>query len=272
MAAGTVMTCVKKVVDGELDSAFALVRPPGHHAEADSSMGFCIFNSAAVAAQYARTVLGLERVAILDWDVHHGNGTQHIFESDPTVMYLSVHKGGSFYPGTGKVNEVGVENGKGFTVNCPFLMSGMGDNDYVPLFRHIFVPIMKEFNPQLVIVSAGFDCAAGDLIGPMRVSIKGFAHMMQCMLEVAPGRVVCALEGGYDLASTAAATQSCIEILLGESLPSFDNELIPRKSAFEDMKNCIKEHAPYWKCMKTLETSEEWTRLAKQVAEEKSNL
>lgn len=123
LAAGSVMGCARAVLSRRVDTAFALVRPPGHHAEADKAMGFCLFNNTAIAAKYAQQELGCSRVAILDWDVHHGNGTQHIFEKDSSVLYLSVHKGGMFYPGTGKSSEVGLEEGKGFTVNCPFLQS-----------------------------------------------------------------------------------------------------------------------------------------------------
>lgn len=132
LAAGSVMACARAVLSQRVDAAFALVRPPGHHAEADQAMGFCLFNNTAIAAKYAQQELGCARVAILDWDVHHGNGTQHIFEKDPSILYLSVHKGGMFYPGTGKTYEVGLEDGKGFTVNCPFLQSVGNDSSINP--------------------------------------------------------------------------------------------------------------------------------------------
>eukprot|EP01126_Amoeba_proteus_P061163 TRINITY_DN8175_c0_g1_i3.p1 TRINITY_DN8175_c0_g1~~TRINITY_DN8175_c0_g1_i3.p1 ORF type:complete len:146 (-),score=27.93 TRINITY_DN8175_c0_g1_i3:307-744(-) len=139
-------------------------------------MGFCLFNNVAIAAKFVLRHLGLKRVLVLDWDVHHGNGTQHLFEKDPDVAYLSVHKcGKGFFPGTGQVDEVGRKSGKGFTVNVPFHYDGMGDADYLACFHFVFLPIAREFNPDIVIVSAGFDCGKNDQIGPMSVSTKGWS-------------------------------------------------------------------------------------------------
>jgi len=258
-----VIECSRTVLRGDFDTAFAFVRPPGHHAEGDKAMGFCLFNSVAVAAQYARSTLGCARVAILDWDVHHGNGTQHIFEKDPSVMYMSVHKGGVFYPGTGKVREVGLESGAGFTVNCPFMQSGMHDGDYLTLFKYVFMPIVREFDPQLFIISAGFDCAAGDLLGPMRVSSLGFAHMMRFCLDAVPGRVVCALEGGYDLTCTALGAQACVETMLGRDPEPYSraDQLKPSTAGLADILACVDHQRKYWKCLEALDRDESFQLL-----------
>jgi acetoin utilization deacetylase AcuC-like enzyme len=216
-AAGAVTDAVERVLDGELDRALCLVRPPGHHAEADRAMGFCLFNNVAVAAT-AALARGLERVAIVDIDVHHGNGTQHSFEREPRVLYVSSHAW-PFYPGTGAAGEVGEGPGEGFTVNLP-LPSGTGDTGYARVYREIVEPIGRAFAPELVIVSAGFDAWDGDPLAGMRLSAQGYAELAAVCLgiaeEAAQGRVVFALEGGYSLEGLGAGTAAVAAAALGD--------------------------------------------------------
>ena len=212
-AAGAVLDLVDRVVAREFANAFAAVRPPGHHAESERAMGFCLFNNLAVAAAHAVKHHGMERVLIVDWDVHHGNGTQEIFWSDPRVLYMSLHQF-PFYPGTGRFEEVGDGAGRGFTVNIP-MPGGFGDDEWTEAFRRVVVPIAHAFAPQLVLVSAGFDAHAADPLGGMRVTEAGFAAMTDSMLDVArehaDGRLIAALEGGYDV----DALSKSVETVLG---------------------------------------------------------
>ncbi|EIE24210.1 histone deacetylase, partial [Coccomyxa subellipsoidea C-169] len=205
---------------GAVQNGAAIVRPPGHHAESGMAMGFCYFNNAGLAARAAQAA-GARRVLVLDWDVHHGNGTQHIFEHDPGVMYMSIHRydGGHFYPGTGAVKEVGRGAGEGFTVNVPWPMGGMGNGDYMAAFSHVIIPIAHEYSPDLIIVSAGFDASAGDPIGGCRVTPEAYAHMTAMLGAVAPLAVL--LEGGYNLTATAAGCEAVLRVLLGAKPPRF---------------------------------------------------
>jgi acetoin utilization deacetylase AcuC-like enzyme len=201
LASGGLCLAVEQVEKGLLDNAFALVRPPGHHAERDKTKGFCLYNNVAIAARYAQHTLGLARILIVDWDLHHGNGTQHCFEDNPSVLFFSVHRS-FFYPGSGSLREVGKGPGKGYTVNIP-LLPGFGDGDYLTLFEKILKPIALEFVPDFILVSAGFDIHYQDPLGGMQVTPKGFAAMTRSILQIAEhcckGKVVMALEGGYDL-------------------------------------------------------------------------
>jgi acetoin utilization deacetylase AcuC-like enzyme len=210
-AAGAAVDLASAVLDGRFDRGLALVRPPGHHAEADRAMGFCLFNNAAVAAAAVRA-LGAPRVAIVDWDVHHGNGTQNIFYSDPSVMYLSVHQY-PFYPGSGGPNEIGRGAGVGATVNVG-LPAGSGDPEVLAAFDQVFVPALLDFRPDLVLVSAGFDAHRADPLAGLRMSDGGYRAMAErlCRVadEVAGGRLVALLEGGYDL---GALSRSLVEVL-----------------------------------------------------------
>jgi acetoin utilization deacetylase AcuC-like enzyme len=216
LAAGAAVGAVEAVWSGRAESAFALVRPPGHHAEATQAMGFCLLNNAAIAAEAARR-LGAARVLVLDWDVHHGNGTQHIFEARDDVMYMSSHQY-PFYPGTGAPTEIGRGAGRGFTVNCA-LPPGQGDADYGVAFHDLFLPAARAFAPDLVLVSAGFDPHERDPLADMRVTERGFAAMATAMADLARaacgGKLVLLLEGGYDLAALAASTRACLEVLGG---------------------------------------------------------
>lgn len=212
LAAGGLVDLTRAVVAGELSNGLALLRPPGHHAEADRAMGFCLFNNVAVAVEAARRA-GVRRVLVVDWDLHHGNGTQHSFEEDPDVLYFSTHQF-PFYPGTGAIGEVGRGDGRGRTVNVPW-PAGMGDAEYLAAFDRVLLPIARAFEPELVLVSCGFDAAAGDLLGGMRLSAAGYAALTGRVLSLAGGRAVLALEGGYNLEAIAAAAAACARVLLG---------------------------------------------------------
>jgi len=200
LAAGGVIQGVDAVLSGRVEAALALVRPPGHHARPMREMGFCLFNNVALAALHALEERGLERVLIVDWDVHHGNGTQEAFYRDGRVMYFSTHQF-PYYPGTGAVQEIGADAGTGCMVNVP-LPPGTGDAGYRRVLEEILLPAGRRFHPQLVLVSAGYDPHWADPLAAMRVSVRGFAHMAAAVRQVAreccPGRLVLALEGGYD--------------------------------------------------------------------------
>ena len=201
LAASAAMRAVDAVMTGEADRVFCVVRPPGHHAESDRGMGFCIYNNAAVAARYAQSRFGVERVAVLDWDVHHGNGTQEIFEEDPSVYYFSVHQS-PLYPFTGAAQEQGTGEGKGYTMNVP-VSAGSGDEVFVDVLRGTILPAMKAFEPDLLILSAGFDAHMDDPLSGTLVTDAGFRAMSRLVLDFAEdacgGHLVSLLEGGYDL-------------------------------------------------------------------------
>ena len=215
LAAGAVLTAVDHVMDGPIGArALALVRPPGHHAEADKAMGFCLYNSIAVGAAYARS-RGLSRVAIVDYDVHHGNGTEAMFYEDPTVLFVSSHQY-PFWPGSGAANDTGRGAGVGFTLNVPLKM---GDRDEVVerTYAETVLPRLREFKPQLLMISAGFDAHEQDPLGQLRMTTAGFARLTQALLDVANetcgGRVVLVTEGGYDLKALSDSLDAVIEVL-----------------------------------------------------------
>jgi acetoin utilization deacetylase AcuC-like enzyme len=214
-AAGSTAELATRVISGELQRAIAVVRPPGHHATRDRAMGFCLFNNAAVAAAAARRA-GAARVAIVDWDVHHGNGTQDIFWDDPSVLYMSVHQF-PYYPGTGAASELGGEHARGATVNCG-LPAGSRDADYAAVFDHVFLPRLATFAPDLVIISAGFDAFEHDPLAGMRVSHAGFAAMARRLRAAADracaGRLLAVLEGGYDLDGLAGGMTATLDALI----------------------------------------------------------
>jgi len=216
LAAGAAVGAALAVMGGVADNAFALVRPPGHHARPAKAMGFCLLNNAAVAAEAARRA-GAARVLIVDWDVHHGNGTQEIFAGRDDVLYMSVHQS-PFYPGTGAAEEIGVGVGKGATVNCP-LPAGQDDADYGVVFHDLFLPVARAFAPELIIVSAGYDAHARDPLAEMNVTERGFAAMTSVLAELAErscgGKLALLLEGGYDLAALALSVRASLEVLTG---------------------------------------------------------
>ncbi len=214
LAAGAAVEAVERVLDGDLDRAFCAVRPPGHHATRDTPMGFCLFNNAAVAAA-AALARGVERVAILDFDVHHGNGTQDIFWDEPRVLFVSSHQV-PLYPGSGSLAEIGGPAARGRTVNLP-MPPGSGDAEYVDVYRQIVLPIAHAFAPQLVLVSAGFDAHRGDPLAGMDLTDAGYQALADvCLAAASPanGRVVVLLEGGYDLDNIAGATAAVVGRLL----------------------------------------------------------
>ncbi len=216
-AAGGVARATEEVIKGDVESAFALVRPPGHHATRTDAMGFCLFNNVAIAARVALQKHSLERVLIVDFDVHHGNGTQDIFYSDAQVMYVSTHQY-PLYPGTGRVEETGVAGGLDHTVNIP-LPPWSGDREYLLAFEQIIVPAARRFQPQIILVSAGYDAHWADSISSMQVTVGGYARMAtmlkQLAAELCQGRIVFALEGGYHLQALAHSVKATVEVLLG---------------------------------------------------------
>jgi acetoin utilization deacetylase AcuC-like enzyme len=214
-AAGGLLTAVEAAMKGEVDSAFALVRPPGHHALRGRAMGFCIFNNVAIAAKFALSSFNLDRVLIADFDVHHGNGTQDTFYADPQVLYFSTHEY-PFYPGTGRMEEIGTGEGAGTTVNVP-MAAGWGDEEYLRAFNEVLVPVARRFRPQLILVSAGFDPHWADQLAMMRVSITGFAQMVMILkklaAELCQGRLIFTLEGGYNLRVVASSIKAVFDVL-----------------------------------------------------------
>jgi acetoin utilization deacetylase AcuC-like enzyme len=210
LAAGSAIAACDTVITGRARAAFSACRPPGHHAEADRAMGFCLFNNVAVAARHLKKAHGLERVLIVDWDVHHGNGTQHIFEADDTVFYFSTHQL-PLYPGTGREHERGCGPGIGFTLNVP-LPAGTGDAEYLRIYEDVLKPAIDRFRPQAILISAGFDAHRDDPLAAMAITEEGYAGMSYILREAAEehcdGRIVSLLEGGYNLAALAASVEA----------------------------------------------------------------
>jgi acetoin utilization deacetylase AcuC-like enzyme len=216
LAASAVTEAVDQVMTGKLNSAFCAVRPPGHHAGVATAMGFCLFNNAAIAARYAQKAHGIERVAILDWDVHHGNGTQEIFYEDPSVLYISLHQY-PFYPGTGAEGETGSGKGKGFTLNCP-MKAGSGEKEYLEAFEKKILPALKDYKPELLIISAGFDAHQADPLAGINLTEESFGRMTAFVRDFARdacgGKIVSVLEGGYDLGALAGSVEAHLEGLV----------------------------------------------------------
>ncbi len=207
LAAGAIVQAIDAVMQGRVDNAFCAVRPPGHHAEFDRAMGFCFYNNIAIGARYLAQHYRLKRVAIIDWDVHHGNGTQHSFEDDPSVFFISIHQF-PHYPGTGSIGECGRGDGEGFTLNIP-VAAGSDDPVYIDHFRHTIIPRLREFQPDFILLSAGFDAHRNDPLGQINLSEDGFAALSDMVLELAnrccSGRLVSILEGGYNIEALASS-------------------------------------------------------------------
>ena len=214
-AAGSVLEVADQVMQGNVDNGFAMVRPPGHHAEAGFAMGFCLFNNIAVTARYLQKRYGLERILILDWDVHHGNGTQHTFEDDPGVFYMSLHQF-PHYPGSGALSETGIGRGAGTTLNCP-MSPGAGDAHYRQAFEEKILPAATGFAPDAILISAGFDAHHADPLGSIYLDTQSYVWMTQRMMELADrrcaGRLISVLEGGYDLKALAESITAHVHTL-----------------------------------------------------------
>lgn len=237
VAAGTAIAAVEAVVNGQSQSAFAVVRPPGHHAEPARARGFCLFNNIAVAAAHAQAELGCERVLIVDWDAHHGNGTQDIFWADPDVMFFDLHRASPFYPGSGALMDIGAGRGEGATINVP-MPGGAGDEAYLKALREILVPAAEYFKPDLVLVSAGFDAHWFDLA--LNISYEGFAAMTSIVQQIADthcnGRLAMVLEGGYNTESLSRGMHAVLQVLAGGEL------LEPRVRGIEEVEAAIEFH------------------------------
>jgi acetoin utilization deacetylase AcuC-like enzyme len=254
LAAGGFLELIQSILEGKLDNGFALIRPPGHHAERDRAMGFCIFNNVAIGASYALKNFSLERILIVDWDVHHGNGTQNSFYEDPRVLYFSTHRYGFFYPGTGASTEVGKGKGLGFNLNVPLSMRA-GDPEYGNIFEKILKPIALEYKPQLILVSAGFDIHYNDPLGGMEVTEKGFSRMTQIIMDIAretsQGKLAFTLEGGYDVMGQSRSVEAVLKELIQDT-PDEKSELIENEkkyySRIERLILQVKEiQRRYWK-------------------------
>ncbi|KAG8549936.1 hypothetical protein GDO81_018813, partial [Engystomops pustulosus] len=254
LAAGSTFNVVEAVLKGEVQNGICIVRPPGHHAEPGVACGFCFFNNVALAARYAQSLQSPSepplRVMILDWDIHHGNGTQHIFQDDPSVLYVSLHRydNGSFFPSSEDAahEKVGSGQGEGFNVNIPWNGGKMGDVEYLLAFHRIVMPIAYEFNPQLVLVSAGFDAARGDPLGGCRISPEGYAHMTHLLMGLAGGKVVVVLEGGYNLTSISDSMAMCTRTLLGDAPPPITDLHAPRPAALRAISSVLGVQQKYW--------------------------
>lgn len=222
LAAGGFCNAIDSVVEGKVDNAFALVRPPGHHAEYGNGAGFCIFNNIAIGARHALKKHGMERILIVDWDLHHGNGTQHSFYGDRKVLYFSTHQN-PFYPGTGSLNEIGRGEALGYTVNVP-LRSGPGDAEFVKIYKRILEPLAQKYKPDLLLLSAGFDIYKRDPLGGMKVTSSGFATLARILMNIAEahcqGRFVVTLEGGYNIDGQAQSVKAMLKEMRGETYVS----------------------------------------------------
>jgi acetoin utilization deacetylase AcuC-like enzyme len=250
LAAGAALRAVEAVVRGEARNAFALVRPPGHHATPSRSMGFCLVNNMALAARHATDALGLERVAIVDYDVHHGNGTQDAFYEDGRVLFCSTHSA-MLYPGTGAASEQGAGAGLGTTLNVP-LHYGVGDAGYARVFEALVLPALQRFRPQLVLVSAGYDAHWGDPLGTEVLSVTGYGRLTQMLYDAAGelcgGRLVLALEGGYYLEALGACVVAALDVLLGrEPRPDPLGAIVAREPDVEPIIAALRRRHPLLK-------------------------
>ncbi|XP_014001911.1 histone deacetylase 7 isoform X2 [Salmo salar] len=264
MAAGSVTELAFRVAKGELKNGFAVVRPPGHHADPSNPMGFCYFNSVAIAAKQLQQKLSANKILIVDWDVHHGNGTQEVFYNDPSVLYISLHRydDGNFFPGSGGPAEVGSGAGEGFNVNVAWtggLDPPMSNAEYITAFRTVVMPIAQEFSPDVVLVSSGFDAAEGHPapLGGYKVTAKCFGFLTRQLMGLAGGRVIMALEGGHDLTAICDASEACVSALLGIEEPLSEEVLLqkPNANSVRSLLRVIQIHGQYWQSLKLFSSS-----------------
>jgi len=264
LSCGSVVEMCTQVWQGELRNGACIVRPPGHHAEADTCKGFCIYANVAVAARVLQRKHKCGRIMVVDWDVHHGNGLQNAFYDDPNVLYISIHRHdgpvdgpGAFYPHLDSQNGLAVGNGKGMgrNVNIPWPHAGFGDADYLHVFHRVIMPIALEFDPDMVIVAAGFDAADGDPLGEMKVSPSGYAHMLGMLSQLAEGKIVVALEGGYNVAAISRSFEACVRVLLSEPLPRLKGSHVPSRDAVHTVNHVVKIQSMYWKTLAEVSTT-----------------
>ncbi|UJR20839.1 hypothetical protein I4U23_023950 [Adineta vaga] len=255
LAVGNTIELAKYVIDGKLKNGFALVRPPGHHAT-QKPLGFCYFNTVALTAKYLKKHRNLERIAIVDWDIHHGNGTQDLTYDDPNILYISLHRydNGTYFPGGGRINECGCDDGLGKNVNIAFSgepQSVMTDVEYLAAFRSVVMPILKQFQPEIILVSCGFDACMGHPhpLGGYELTPTCFAYMTKELMNLSNGKVVLVLEGGYELNALAECGKLCIEALLNRPIPTFSNETLeskPNSYAVRSLKQVIQVQREFW--------------------------
>ncbi len=247
-AAGGMIKSIDLVMNNDLEAAFPLVRPPGHHAEKDRAMGFCLFNNIAVGAAHLINNYDVNRILIVDWDLHHGNGTQHMFYDTDKVFYISTHQF-PYYPGTGAANEIGIGEGEGFTLNIP-MNPGMGDQEYIKIFFELLKPVIDQYTPKIILVSAGFDTHIADPLGGMAVTPKGFQNMTKLLNELADehcgGKIIYILEGGYNLEGLWHSVYAVIQELLMQN--NIDYLDYSNTTKVDQLINGIMEiNSKYWK-------------------------
>lgn len=251
LATGCLLEVVDAVCFKKCTNGVAVIRPPGHHAFEEKSSGFCFFNSIAIAARYACKKFNKKKILILDWDVHHGNGTQDIIQNDESVLFISLHRYdcGCYYPchAPSNYDNIGKGERKGRIVNIPWSEKTMGNSEYISAFLQIVMPIAYEFNPDLVLVSSGFDAALGDPLGNYKITPAGFAHMLKMLCGLANGNVILALEGGYNLTSISDCMNACVSVLLGDSVPDMP-PVVPKEEATVSIRNVVSALKPYWNC------------------------
>uniref|UniRef100_A0A1I8FUW7 UBP-type domain-containing protein n=1 Tax=Macrostomum lignano TaxID=282301 RepID=A0A1I8FUW7_9PLAT len=254
LSAGGLLKLTQAVLDGELLNGFALIRPPGHHAMRDDFNGFCYLNNVCLSALKALSSSGGKRILIVDWDVHHGQGIQQAFYNSSDVLYISIHRyeRGEHWPNLreGDYDFVGIGNGLGYNVNVPLNEIGLSNAEYLAIFHNLILPIATEFSPDLVFVSAGFDCAIGCPLGEMRIHPACFAHFTHYLMSLANGRIVIALEGGYCLSSLSEGVAMTVRTLLGDACPRLEALGEPSDSFKETLLNCLTALRPYWKCLR----------------------
>lgn len=264
LAAGATLQLVDSVMKREVRNGMALVRPPGHHSQRSAANGFCVFNNVAIAALYAKKNYNLNRILIVDWDVHHGQGIQYCFEEDPSVLYFSWHRyeHQRFWPNLPESDytSIGKGKGSGFNINLPWNKVGMTNSDYLAAFFHVLLPVAYEFDPELVLVSAGFDSAIGDPEGEMSALPEIFAHLTHLLMPLAAGKMCVVLEGGYNLTSLGQSVCQTVQSLLGDPTPRISGLSAACESALESIQNVRNVQSSYWSCFKHLAQSETSTK------------